>query len=520
MHNKSWIADNRVALVGGRNLGDEYFTASDEVNFVDLDFAMIGPVVRDVTASFDRFWNSSAAWPLEVLDEELVSEAALATLRAKLAEYAAERAAERVRAGPARQRRLSGGWSRATGPLQWSSKYRFVSDDPAKVTMQKKDAARAVVAAAVVEQLRNARSSLEIISPYFVPGDKGSEVLIARAKAGAAVQVLTNSLAANDVATVHGGYSRHRKALLEGGVQLFELKPLAGTNPRAFSGSSGASLHTKALTADGNTLFVGSYNLDPRSTWLNCEQGVLVEDAALAAQLSGIFRLQSAANRAWKVTLDAGELRWNDGGEDPGFRTAGIGLAKIPGLVRACVSSRRAALARNALCSPANGGEHDQAIHFDRGHGACCAGRVGAERLPMNGIRCSTARTSPAGPSRSPSIRSGENYADTFRVEDGVIKVSYDRYGKFDEPVRPPVLEPGVLKLHPAARIQDHRQRRRRFAALGQAQQRRDDPFAVAAQHETGPGVPGEHGIPVPRRWAPPRAGRPAMCARRAPISR
>jgi putative cardiolipin synthase len=314
MHNKSWIADNRIALVGGRNLGDEYFTASDQVNFVDLDFAMIGPVVRDVTASFDRFWNSSAAWPLEALDEELVSEPALATLRAKLAEYTAgaqqSEYAQALRANDGIRRLVAGDWA-----LRWSSKYRFVSDDPAKVTMQKKDSARAVVAAAVVEQLRNARNSLEIISPYFVPGDEGSEVLIARAKAGAAVQVLTNSLAANDVATVHGGYSRHRKALLEGGVQLFELKPLAGDQPTSFSGSSGASLHTKALTADGNTVFVGSYNLDPRSTWLNCEQGVLVEDTALAAQLSGIFQLQSAAARAWKVTLDAGELHWNDGGE-------------------------------------------------------------------------------------------------------------------------------------------------------------------------------------------------------------
>jgi putative cardiolipin synthase len=314
MHNKSWIADNRIALVGGRNLGDEYFTASDQVNFVDLDFAMIGPVVRDVTASFDRFWNSSAAWPLEALDEELVSEPALATLRAKLAEYTAgaqqSEYAQALRANDGIRRLVAGDWA-----LRWSSKYRFVSDDPAKVTMQKKDSARAVVAAAVVEQLRNARNSLEIISPYFVPGDEGSEVLIARAKAGAAVQVLTNSLAANDVATVHGGYSRHRKALLEGGVQLFELKPLAADQPTSFSGSSGASLHTKALTADGNTVFVGSYNLDPRSTWLNCEQGVLVEDTALAAQLSGIFQLQSAAARAWKVTLDAGELHWNDGGE-------------------------------------------------------------------------------------------------------------------------------------------------------------------------------------------------------------
>jgi putative cardiolipin synthase len=322
MHNKSWIADNRIALVGGRNLGDEYFTASDQVNFVDLDFAMVGPVVRDVSASFDRFWNSASAWPVEVLDAAVVSEPALKSLRARLDEYTAGahqgEYARALREDDGIRRLVAGDWA-----LRWSSKYRFVSDDPAKVTMQKKDAARAAVAAAVVEQIRNAQHSLEIISPYFVPGDAGSEVLVARARAGAAVQVLTNSLAANDVASVHGGYSRHRKALLEGGVQLFELKPLGqGGQTNSFAGSSGASLHTKALTSDGNSSFVGSYNLDPRSTWLNCEQGVWVDDAELAQQVSAIFRKQSAGDRAWKVTLEGRELRWDDGQEtrhsDPG----------------------------------------------------------------------------------------------------------------------------------------------------------------------------------------------------------
>ena len=315
MHNKSWIADNRIALVGGRNLGDEYFTASDAVNFVDLDFAMIGPVVRDVSASFDRFWNSASAWPMEVLDPSVVTEAALQALRARLDEKTGgprqEAYARALREDDGIRRLVAGDWA-----LRWSSKYRFVSDDPAKVTMQKKDASRAAVAAAVVEQLRNARRSLQIISPYFVPGDAGSEMLVSRAKAGAGVQVLTNSLAANDVASVHGGYARHRKVLLEGGVQLFELKPMGqGGQSTSFAGSSGASLHTKALTADGNASFVGSYNLDPRSTWLNCEQGVWVEDPELASELSAIFRKQSAGNRAWKVTLEGQELRWNDGQE-------------------------------------------------------------------------------------------------------------------------------------------------------------------------------------------------------------
>ena len=315
MHNKSWIADNRVALVGGRNLGDEYFAASGEVNFVDLDFAMVGPVVRDVSASFDRFWNSSSAWPMELLDGDSINEAALAKLRRKLAGKTgtarSSQYAQALRDNDGIRRLAAGDW-----PLQWSAKYRFVSDDPAKVTMKKRDAARATVGAAIVPLMRNAQRSLEIISPYFVPGKEGSEGLVARAKAGAQVQVLTNSLAANDVASVHGGYSRHRKKLLEGGVRVWELKPLSRTETdSSLTGSSGASLHTKALSADGTTIFVGSYNLDPRSTWLNCEQGVIVEDATLAARLGEIFDLQTSGSRAWQVSLSGSKLAWSDGRE-------------------------------------------------------------------------------------------------------------------------------------------------------------------------------------------------------------
>jgi len=314
MHNKSWIADNRLAVVGGRNLGDEYFAASSEVNFVDLDLAMIGPVVRDVSASFDRFWNSSAAWPMELLDPDASSADALVRLRARLDELTAGAGestyAQSLRENDGVQRLVKGDW-----PLQWSAKYRFVSDDPAKVTMEQRDAGRAVVGAAIVPLIRNAAHSLQIISPYFVPGDQGSAALVERAKAGADVRVLTNSLAANDVASVHGGYSRHRKALIEGGVAVFELKPLSSRSGTSLTGSSGASLHTKALVADGKTLFVGSYNLDPRSTWLNTEQGVLVENATLAGQLGEIFTLESSGTRAWHVTLEGGSLRWGDGAE-------------------------------------------------------------------------------------------------------------------------------------------------------------------------------------------------------------
>ena len=311
MHNKTWIADNRLAIVGGRNLGDEYFGASDEVNFVDLDFGMAGPVVRDASASFDRYWNSPSAYPLELLDADAVDPEVLKKLRERLAAFARESADSRyavaLRENVAIQRLVAGNW-----PMEWSGNYRFIADDPLKISMKKRDAHRAAVSAVLLPAMRDVKSALDVISPYFVPGDKGSTGLVNTARDGSQVRILTNSLAANDVAAVHGGYSRYRKKLLKGGVQLWELKPLAGTPDKSLFGSSGASLHTKALSIDQTTLFVGSYNLDPRSTWLNCEQGVLVDSPALVAQFREIFEAQTAGSHAWRVTREAGELHWTD----------------------------------------------------------------------------------------------------------------------------------------------------------------------------------------------------------------
>jgi putative cardiolipin synthase len=314
MHNKSWIADNRIALVGGRNLGDEYFGASEEVNFVDLDFAMIGPVVRDASASFDKYWNSPSAYPMELLDPDAVTAPALEKLRgelkSRLAGAQSSRYADALRADDSIKRLITGDW-----PMQWTPTWRFVSDDPRKVTMDKKDAERTQVGAELLPMVQGTKSELSIISPYFVPGDKVTGAFVAMAGSGKTVRILTNSLVANDVAAVHGGYSRYRKPLVEGGVQLWELKPIAGAVNSSLFGSSGASLHTKAFAVDGRTLFVGSYNLDPRSTWLNCEQGVLVENETLAKQLEAIFATQTSAEHAWRVTVNGKDLQWSDGTE-------------------------------------------------------------------------------------------------------------------------------------------------------------------------------------------------------------
>lgn len=335
MHNKSWIADDRFALAGGRNLGDEYFGASEEVNFVDLDLALVGPVVRDATASFERYWSSPAACPMEQLDAGGVSARALDTLRKRLDEEAAKAASSRyadaLRADDAVARLCAG-----DVPVQWAAQYRFVADDPLKATLKERDPLRSQVITALTPVIRGAQVEVMLISPYFVPGREGTAALVEAARAGKRVRVLTNSLVANDVAAVHGGYSRHRKALVASGVELFELKPSPGSDQRrSVFGSSGASLHTKACAVDGRTLFVGSYNLDPRSTWLNCEQGVLVESPVLAREFEQVFAVQAAGQRAWRVAIDRGELWWSDGsatfGSDP---LASRGRRFVAGLAR------------------------------------------------------------------------------------------------------------------------------------------------------------------------------------------
>ncbi len=313
MHNKTWIADNRIAIVGGRNLGDEYFGASEEVNFVDLDFAMVGPIVREASASFDKYWNSPLAYPMDVLAPKEVSPAALQALRDKVKAYAPTESqrefVDELRQSDEVQRLVAGDW-----PMEWSAKFRFVSDDPLKAMGQGGGIAGSQVLTLLGPAVKSSRRNLSILSPYFVPGEAGTKVFVDTAKAGSDVRILTNSLAANDVAAVYGGYSEWREPLLQGGVKLYELKPLAGSETKSsFFGSSGASLHTKALTVDGSIVFVGSYNLDPRSTSLNCEQGVFVENTVIAAQLEKLFAEESSGARAWQVTLQDGDIRWSDG---------------------------------------------------------------------------------------------------------------------------------------------------------------------------------------------------------------
>ncbi|MEE7548383.1 phospholipase D family protein, partial [Xanthomonas sp. Kuri4-1] len=311
MHNKAWIADGRLAVVGGRNVGDEYFDAARETNFMDTDAAVVGPAVAQASGIFDAYWNSRTAVPLAALVQAAPD--ALQKLRAHLdAGQASVRAhpyVERLRQSPSVRHLMEG-----DRPLHWTAQARIVSDPPEKAEGAPPRADW--MTPVLVGEMAHARRELKLISPYFVPGDEGLRWIGGLRRQGVRVSVLTNSLAANDVIAVHGGYAGYRVPLLRQGVALYELKPDGDPSGSLF-GSSGASLHTKAFVIDDQAGFIGSFNLDPRSMNLNTEMGLLFRDRAITAELEALYNRKVSAATSYRLALDDGALRWHDDAARP-----------------------------------------------------------------------------------------------------------------------------------------------------------------------------------------------------------
>jgi putative cardiolipin synthase len=327
MHNKSWIADGGRLICGGRNIGDRYFGAGDDFNFRDLDLAVDGAPVAAAVAVFEDYWRSRLSRPIRRLRIRTTA-AALRRLRAHLDAVATSPAAAPFLA------RLQAGEARAQHRLAVEdAAVRVLSDAPGKVHGR----AGSAVMPELARLLEGARREVLLISPYFVPGEAGTERLIAMAKAGIRVAVVTNSLAATDVIAVHGFYARYRARLLAAGVGIHELKRSAERKAGVF-GSRGASLHTKAIVVDDGPVFVGSFNLDPRSVNLNTEMGVLVRHPALARLIRWHYRRLAAGARSWHVTLTPrGRLAWDDGvavHDGPAEPDAGFGRRFMAGLLR------------------------------------------------------------------------------------------------------------------------------------------------------------------------------------------
>lgn len=313
MHNKQWIADGRVAIVGGRNIGEEYFSARSDVNFRDLDLIVAGNAVQQANTIFDAYWNSDAAVPVAALAFHTPAQLRLLMLEsaheAKLA--AARPYLERVEGSPAAR-----SFYTDAVELHWSPGVEIVSDPAMK---HRRDDPANWLVTRLVRELEATRHKALLISPYFVPGEEGTRGMAAMVKRGAYVGVVTNSLAANDVAAVHSGYMHYRAPLLRDGVHLYELRSRGpGGGSGGLFGSSGASLHTKAFMIDDQRGFVGSFNLDPRSAYLNTEMGVLFDDRELAAQLRAEYLRLADPKQSYWVTLGRDDqVRWLDRAEQP-----------------------------------------------------------------------------------------------------------------------------------------------------------------------------------------------------------
>ena len=354
MHNKSFTADSQMAIVGGRNIGDEYFAAREDVEMRDFDVIAVGPVVAQVSAAFDLYWNSGMAYPIGALARTRPDAQAVAKARAELHAFVGSE-----KNGPYAQALLKSPLAarlRSDAVQYFWGDARMVFDDPQKVATAPAEQ-ETHLQTKLRSEVAPPESELLVLSPYFVPGEEGLESLRRLRQRGVKVRIITNSLASTDVVSVHSGYQRYRKPLLEAGVELYELKPSAaqkqdeaakrrGDAAHGVSGSKRAALHAKTLVADQHTLFVGSMNLDPRSLFLNTEIGVMLEMPEMArtfvkridGDLRGsAYRLALVPDDAagsgrrveWIAVEEGHEVRYTT---DPGasfWRRLGAGLMSL-----------------------------------------------------------------------------------------------------------------------------------------------------------------------------------------------
>lgn len=311
MHNKAFICDNAAAIIGGRNIGDEYFDARNSLNFVDLDLLSIGPIVNDITQSFEDYWNSPWATAIEDISRTKVVKTQLKSFRRKLQDKWL-RARNTGYFQSLKHAELTQKIISRSIPFVWADAELFY-DRPDKLCKDKPDKTTHI-GPRIFPYFNRAEKELLIASPYFVPGKTGADWLNKKQR-NVKIKILTNSLAATDVAVVHAGYKKYRPALLRSGVQLFELKPTARA-PKVrgkhwLKGSSSASLHAKYMVVDRQYVFVGSANLDPRSGNLNTEIGIMVNSHELARQAAELFARTTAEENSYQLKIQAdGKLQW------------------------------------------------------------------------------------------------------------------------------------------------------------------------------------------------------------------
>ena len=328
MHNKMFVVDGVAGIVGGRNVGDEYFAAREDENFADLDLLVAGPVVADLGGVFDAYWNSESAFPIEAFVPDKPTPAELEAVSGTLAAHrdAARDTpyAVRLRESDLVLRLREGNLALLWGPA------RVVHDPPRKIASRGAHPEEDTWWASLRAQVGEVRSEMILISPYFVPGTRAVTRFGEMRRDGVRIRILTNSLASNDVPSVHSGYSKYREAMLREGVEIHEVRPVLDPaeeereKTKKRFGSSGARLHAKTLVFDRRTVFIGSANLDPRSAGINTELGIVVTSPELAAQVVAAFENVTRPEYSFRLALEGEPPASGPPGESDGGRIVWI----------------------------------------------------------------------------------------------------------------------------------------------------------------------------------------------------
>jgi len=308
MHNKLLVVDNRAVILGGRNIGNEYFGLSPHFNFRDLDVLGIGPIARQASGVFDRFWNSEWVVPVKALGiastrEDLRREYAPARRKLASAPSLARFALDR--------QDWSAALARLPGELHAGTSLLH-TDTPDQGALNHH------MPRAIRELVGGAQREVLVTNAYIIPDEASVRQIQAQTARGVKFRVLTNSLASHDVPAVNSHYKQWRKPLIEAGVDLYEMRPDAAVQPLLAdtppTKAEFMGLHVKAMVIDRERVFIGSMNLDPRSAQINSEMGVIVDSPGLARELARAMDRDMAADNAWRVTLDAsGRIRWTAG---------------------------------------------------------------------------------------------------------------------------------------------------------------------------------------------------------------
>ena len=308
MHNKLLVVDNASALIGGRNVGDEYFQVNPEQQYADDDVFVVGPTVQQLSAQFDLYWNSALAIPVEALAGGRPTEAELAAYRAELSAVPAQAPDNRTSylkqaaTGQPLQGILDGEL-----PLVWAAS-QVVCDPPDKQHPHKRDSLGPFNYEALAKVVAGASSELLMITPYFIPTPAETEILKTLRQRNVRVGLLTNSLESTTEISAQSGYQRHRAEMLQAGVEIHEVRAA----PESARGSGQSitlsrhgkyGLHAKLYTIDRRELFIGSMNIDQRSAWLNTEIGLIIDSPVLALQAVSRYDAMTQLDSAYDVLL-------------------------------------------------------------------------------------------------------------------------------------------------------------------------------------------------------------------------